>query len=165
MFGKEKWAIGDLLHEINLNDECKLNCIFGWPLRIPVLNDGKSCSLVFTVIIPSTHWKYFWKGRYVFDDKKISMHLHNALSWKKNTKMRWLGPKLNPLEEIFFKYFEAFYMHTHKHFSQWVDLLLTHPEKYFKRLKVHYSFKVRYQTETAHFAFIHFIYAIDRNTH
>lgn len=49
-------------------------------------------------------------------------------------------------------------MHTHKHFSQWVDLLLTHPEKYFKRLKVHYSFKVRYQTETAHFALIHFIY-------
>lgn len=84
---------------------------------------------------------------------------------KKIPKCVDLALNLTHLKNFFLKYFEAIYMHTHKHFSQWVDLLLTHPEKYFKRLKVHYSFKVRYQTETAHFALIHFIYAIDRNTH
>lgn len=35
-------------------------------LRIPVLNDGKSCSLVFTVIIPSTNWKHFLKRALCF---------------------------------------------------------------------------------------------------
>lgn len=35
-------------------------------LRIPVLNDGKSCSLVFIVIIPSTNWKHFLKRALCF---------------------------------------------------------------------------------------------------